>query len=364
VAYKKPILITKPSSDEVNEEETEQESDGSEESPQKKPVNRKRVKGILKHFIRRYLRGIQSKDFLELVGSDVIVNNYIIFSHILWRLFQKDWVEADFIIETYLKMWRFFWGGEGYKGYLSALEVSDRKKALEIIREQKSDSLVIAALFYGDNECAYKGWLDLRLELRDCWRYLLEQQPFPFTVESLLDAWVYLHEVSPYSLPTPSSIAASLQMLSRVDTTVDFLRDLEKHFHLPENSCRLVRQSIYRESINQTIDTDCLEVMASFAITTLDDTKAILFAWMRYGQREFFRISTERYILIYDTVSREGVFHDRGSKKSQVLEDLSLPSSEKWQTAMSKIIATAKKADKAISLRVEEVIEQVKVSAK
>jgi hypothetical protein len=364
VAYKKPIAITKPSGEEVDGEETEQESDGSEETPQKKPVNRKRVKGILKHFIRRYLRGIQSKDFLELIGPDVIVNNYVIFSHILWRLFQKDWVEADFIIETYLKMWRFFWGGERHKGYLSALEADQRIEAHEILREQKSDSLVIAALFYGDNECAYSGRLNLRLELRDSWRYLLEQQPFPFTVELLLDAWVYLHEVLPYSLPTPSSIAASLNILSRVDTTMDFLRDLEKHFHLPENSCRLVRQSIFRESTNQTIETDCLEVMASSAITSMDDAKAILFAWMRYGQREFFRISTDRYILIYDTVSREGVFHDRETKKSQPIADLSLPSSEKWQTAIFKIIATAKKADQSISLRLEEVKEPVKVSEK
>ena len=153
-------------------------------------------------------------------------------------------------------------------------------------------------------------------------------------------------------------------MLSRVDTTVDFLRDLEKHLHLPENSCRLVPHIVHRESNNQDIQMDCLEIAASSAITCLNYARAILFAWMRYGKREFFRLSTERYIFLYDTDVQKGLFYDKETNKDEEVGELSLPSSEKWQITMSKFISTAKKADQSISLRVEEVKKQVKVSGK
>ncbi|GAH12531.1 unnamed protein product, partial [marine sediment metagenome] len=64
---------------EVEEQEAEKEK--------RRTRGKARMRNIMKAFIRRYMRGIKSAEFLKLVDYDVIGNNYVIFSHVLWRMY-------------------------------------------------------------------------------------------------------------------------------------------------------------------------------------------------------------------------------------------------------------------------------------
>ncbi|MFH2040670.1 MAG: hypothetical protein ABIJ65_14660 [Chloroflexota bacterium] len=322
-----------------------------EEIPERRPVNQPRIRRILKHFIRRYLRGLQSKDFIELVGADVMVNNYIIFAHILWRLMQKEWVELDFIIKANLQLWTFMWGEEGNEGYYASLDEDIGSRALESIIGQKSDALVIATLFFGDYKCRIAGWIDLRLDLRDFWRNILTEKPILLNIDLCLNAWIFIHGALPYQTPTPTLIVSTLETLSNIDTKTGFLSRLERNLGLKENSCKFVQNSIFRESTNQTVQMDCLEISDETAITCLNDAKGILNKWMQYGLREFFRISTPKFIFLYDTLTRKGVFLNCITKECEEIEKILLPSSEIWKATLIDFFNSAKYAEDVISLK-------------
>src|SRR5205085_2361311 len=89
--------------------EAELEEEDSEPA-QRSSGQQQRTQRILKHFIRRYLRGVTSPDFRAFAGVEILAQNYIIFSHILWRIWLKDWVDYDFLIDAFLTTWRAFWG--------------------------------------------------------------------------------------------------------------------------------------------------------------------------------------------------------------------------------------------------------------
>src|SRR5205814_3355757 len=100
------VLDMLPTTD-VPEEQLEEED---VEPAQRSRSQQQRTQRILKSFIRRYLRGVASPDFHAFAGVEVLAQNYIIFSHILWRIWLKGWVEDDFMIEAFLETWRAFWG--------------------------------------------------------------------------------------------------------------------------------------------------------------------------------------------------------------------------------------------------------------
>src|SRR5690606_14917211 len=71
-----------------SEIESEQEAEEAEAvRVQRRRSVQQRVRRLLISFINRYWRGIRSSDFQELAGHEVMAQNYVIFSHFLWRLF-------------------------------------------------------------------------------------------------------------------------------------------------------------------------------------------------------------------------------------------------------------------------------------
>jgi hypothetical protein len=104
----KPIAITSMEKNDIDPEESDdiplQEYAALVEDKQGHSwSSQQRINRILKNFIHRYLRGLQSSDFQEFVGVEVIAQNYIVFTHLLWRLFAKDWVEPAFIVDALLQ---------------------------------------------------------------------------------------------------------------------------------------------------------------------------------------------------------------------------------------------------------------------
>ncbi|MEI7846798.1 MAG: hypothetical protein WCK35_13440, partial [Chloroflexota bacterium] len=331
VAYgRQPVVKLLANDDPEAEDDPGKDIDTPETDQPRAPINRSRVGGIIKHFIRRYLRGIQSPDFLELVGPDVVINNYIIFSHLLWRLFQKiDWLGQDFIMQAFLTMWTFIWGTQDSAGYLAELGDEARQRSLDKIGNKKNPALLLAALFYMNFECMKNGGETTRYKLRDFWRHILTKQPFDMDAYMISDAWAFLQEVMPYNLPSPGRIVVDLQALAKVESQFQFLRSLEKRFGWAEDSCRVEQANLSQMDLAKNARVEILRINSPQALSNLEEAKSVLHAWVQSGNRTYHRIDSGRYLVFYDLLDKIYYFRDQETHTEQPLSEF-LVEQEAW----------------------------------
>jgi len=110
----------------ADDAETGQDDAGEEDAARAHWTLSQRRQRLLKNFIRRYLRGLRSPDFQELAGYEAMAQNYLIFAHILWRLYAKGWVEEEFVLDALLETWQCFWGDGQQPGYLAQCDEAAR----------------------------------------------------------------------------------------------------------------------------------------------------------------------------------------------------------------------------------------------
>ncbi|MFL5796555.1 MAG: hypothetical protein ACJ77A_01315 [Actinomycetota bacterium] len=84
-----------------------------------------------RNFMDRYLTGLRSPAWQELVGTAVLSGNYEIFSHVLQRLHRQPWLNFDFtkfLVHAQAETHGFVWGlsGSASAGWLSNLPERDR----------------------------------------------------------------------------------------------------------------------------------------------------------------------------------------------------------------------------------------------
>jgi len=151
-----------------------------EERQQRHWTARMRIERLLKNFIHRFLLGMRSPDFQEFAGFEVVGNNYMIFTHFLWRLFAKDWLEPLFIVDALIQSWTFFWGDGTRSGYFHELPLDQKEQVLSLVKEYHNDVSTLAALYFSDKVLTLEGEVKQRFALRNLWRELLCQPPFPF----------------------------------------------------------------------------------------------------------------------------------------------------------------------------------------
>jgi len=176
---------------EAQTEEEREEQEQEEEQQHRRRSHSQRIRTILRNFIRRYLRGIRSKPFQEWAGFEVIAQNYIIFNHVLFYLLGKrEWIDPEFVIETWLEMTLFFWGGDQVPGYYEGLESTQQTQTMAWIREKHTDAEFVVGLFFSAETLEAAQLTDLRFRLRDFWRSFLRRPPFDITAEILTEAWV------------------------------------------------------------------------------------------------------------------------------------------------------------------------------
>jgi hypothetical protein len=333
----------------VNDDpEAENEAEPSAPRP---PVNRKHIRAILKHFIQRYLRGIQSADFLELVGPNVVVENYVIFSHVLWRLMRKpDWLETDFVARAFLEMATFFWGAQGRAGYLAELGQEQRQRALDRLAEQKSAALLLAAVFSMNFECVKNGWDDLRLVLRNGWRHLLDQPLFDLDTSLLIDAWAYMQDAMPYNMPTPGRMAGDLQTLAKVELQGYFLRSLEQRFGWPEHCCHVERESIFQPGLGRSGEVDYLAITPPDALADFETAMYILKQWMSFGKRAYHRVTSGHFLVFYDAVAKRGLYYDKETNAEHEFGEQQPIPPPAWAAKADELSIHAQLADESITL--------------
>ena len=349
------LELTDEEAVEVGENEDEREEVEKEKQKRRRTWQR-RVRRIFKNFIRRYLSGFQQLDFQVFAGFDVLANNYVIFSHILWKLFFMEWMDVEFIVKALQTLWYSYWGDQSEKGVFENLGEQEQEKTLKIIRHHHTDGIMIASLFY----CAYvshiESWNTSRINLRDFWRTFVAKQPFEIGDEVLLDAWTFLENPFPYDTPSPSRIVQELQWLAEFETEKSILGSIDKQVELAEHSCYFKQQKIHRPSIDDEKFVDCLVINQDKAIETRDRAIDILQVWRNLEERKYYRMISKDglRLLWYDLVSEKGIYHIKEPLKTVEINNLPKPCPRQWEEALKELETTAKNLDTDSSFDVED----------
>jgi hypothetical protein len=357
VAHGKPPIGNTGLGGNSEEGDDNTQDDDGKEIP-KKLVNKGFIRKILKGFIRRYLRGLKSRDFIELVGFEVVTNNYVIFSHILWRLLENEWVEQEFILDSFFQVWEFIWGTNKKIGFLYGLDETERLLCLQLIREQHTDAQWIATIFYGEHLCRLKGWNDRRQTLRDFYRNAINRQLFDIDKVVIEEIWVYADSLMPYTRPLPGYIFQNLTHLAKYETQQSFLRSLETSFGLEVDSCEIDnQQSYYQKHLNRSAPGDCLVIKDTGNVLNKEIVILILQYWMKYQRKDYYRIVNNINTIIcwYCPSIAEGLYYQSAPCCDEDLLRISPALPNKWETELIWIQDLATQIDNELSISLQSV---------
>ena len=347
---REPVSTALMSIVETDLEESEdapiQERSAAAEDKQSRSWSAKlRVGQLLKRFIQRYLRGLRSPDFQAFVGGEVITTNYLIFTHLLWRLFAKDWVEPAFIMDALSETWSFFWGTEGQPGYFYVLPLDEQVQALQQLEDCSTDAVLFATFYYSAKLAVHARWEKRLFTLRDCWRAFLCRTPFPLLKPLLATAQRRLSQLLPYDPPSPVEIVDQLSRLAHFETRASFLQRLETAGRYPADSFTFIKEDIWRTSLGRRVSVDCLLVRVPEALAEKDDAVALLQEWMLAERLDYYRIaasrreapSTTTHVIFYEVAEQRGKYwvRDRGGP-AQDLAALPLPA-RAWDPPLAQL---------------------------
>lgn len=340
------------------ESEAEAEADEQEKEKRRHSVER-RLRNIFKHFIRRYLRGIQSPDFQDLVGYEVMGHNYVIFSHLLWCLFQKEFFqdEQEFILKAMIQTWHFFWGSETGKGYFDLLEPTQQAEIRQWLHDYHGEAYVLASLYWGEHITHKEK--RLRRELRDTWYRLLLTTPFSITKSVIEDTWILVAELNRYEPPRPSRIFKSLSQLATFKADDEFKRLIESKYG--EGQFNMVSVIVHSKGAGRSIQAKCLILPNPNALRSATEAQTLLRDWMQSEWLTYYRVVTPNLqqverLAFYDVQAGEGLYYDRATDEEIKLQNLTVQTPA-WKAELNKLLQVADQVDNEMSFDVQPVQE-------
>jgi hypothetical protein len=331
----------------------EDDDDTIEERQQRHWSARMRIERLLKNFIQRFLHGMRSPDFQEFAGYEVVSHNYMIFTHFLWRLFAKDWLEPLYIVDALIQSWTFFWGNVSPPGYFRQLQSDQQEQVLSLVQEYRNDVSTLAALYFTDKVLTIEGEVKQKFMLRDLWRELLCKPPFPLEAQLVGGARKLLRPLFPNDPSSTTLIINQLALLAHFDTRTNFLRELETPDRFPPNSCWIEKQSVFRYHLGQAVPVDCLVIKSPNALIDQESAVALLKGWIEAEQLDYYRIITTddngkkdtTRLIYYDMVEQKGKYWNKEQGgKAQEIRAITSPQRE-WDMALEHLRTPALNAE-------------------
>ncbi|HLZ57663.1 MAG TPA: hypothetical protein VKR06_12000 [Ktedonosporobacter sp.] len=349
-------------------QETETDSEFDEEVPEveaeastrpQRP-HRQRLQQVLKNFTRRYLRGIRNQEFQAFAGFEIMVQNYRIFAFLLWRLFAKEWVEREFLVDALLQTWQFFWGDADQRGYVQSLPEEQEVQVLQMLRETHADAELLAGVYYSAYLSTFERWEQRRFALRDFLRQLLSQPLFAVTEELLEEVWVITADLIRFDAPAVQKIVQVLSDLARYETRTAFLKMLQGHYNFPPGSCRFMKVIVRRSVIGADTSVDCLILPSEDTATGKELGLSVLQSWIKFEQHEYYRISTpgKSWMLYYDRQEPKVLYNDTQGKQilwtSELKErrhpDPTVSTPTAWESILFQMAEFAREIDNQMPL--------------
>lgn len=325
-----------------------------EEAERRRLSASKRLRRVVKTFIRRYLRGIRSPDFQQFAGPEVMTTNYVIFTHILWRLCQRAAEDAEFLnfhYESLYRTWAMFWGPGGSNGYWSRLAEADRLASSKLVRGNRSDALFLASLYAYERFVTEDGYDETTFLIRDLARGLFTSVPFALSKDVLIDAWLALGSVLGYRSPTPGEIVSGLDRLASYSSEQSFLQEVSGSAGVGPEGCHFEQTQVMIPHLKRSESARCLVLSTGELLASPDKATELLHTWMQVLGMDYYRIqypSTSRGLrgIFYDKVAREGIYwaNDLGIEPVEFRE-LQVPESA-WGSTIAGLRQIAGEAEK------------------
>lgn len=101
---------------------------------------------VLRNFVRRNLRALESETFREQAGPGVVVPNLIILNWIMWWVASKDPERLEEFIDERLRLWTLLWGTPGEPGCLATLDSDQRELVTARLDEQRFAAVLVASV--------------------------------------------------------------------------------------------------------------------------------------------------------------------------------------------------------------------------
>ncbi|MEZ4711085.1 MAG: hypothetical protein R3A44_28060 [Caldilineaceae bacterium] len=339
----------------VAESEEERETEESE-AQERHWSAAARLQRLFVNFIDRFLVGINDKEFQEYVGHNVLIPNWIIFHHVLWQLFSKDWIDDSLIARSLLNLWIMLWGKNETDGYLASLQPDQREDALFWLREHHADAQMLAALIYCDTVAVSAKDESLRVALRDFGRQFLTSWASVISTEVLEDIWIIYSERSGFVTPLPSELTAKLETLFRFETENTFLRSVEQTYCYLHHRCEITSANVYRPATG-TVKVRCLQISDDRALGTKEEALAMLNRWIAFEDLDYYRIASPdvdkaRSLIFFDCESGEGYCRIGNNSEVHITQEHLQQSIPNWLATLKKLYITAEQVEDTLTMPV------------
>jgi len=327
--------------------ETEEEAEAEQAERERRRLDiSARVRNLLKRFLERYLSGLSSKDFQEIAGYEVMIENYAIFVHVLWRLYFNDWLMRSEVAEYVLRTLVLFWGSQGAKGFIAQLSEEERELSIGRLKEVGSTKYLIALLFVSGQATSETEALDLRFDLRDFWRDFVAESKFEITEDDIAGAWVLVGELLSYSPPQPMEIISGLQKLADFETRASLQTRIQEETGVSHHKIVFEKGKVMRPSLGREVWTDYLRLDPERDSLDRDLCIRTLRLWMRAEKLDYYRVASPApgASAYYDLVDQAGLcWMDSGSSREERKLANLRPAEMAWDASFDLYIAEAER---------------------
>lgn len=335
------------------------ESGGDETEVHRRRWSRQaRINVLLKNFIQRFVAGLSSTAFQDFAGPEVVASNYVIFLHLLARLYEREWVDVNALTDAAAATIEAMWGSASSDGYVARLKAEESQTVLSMVREKHSDAQLLALVYVYARDVRLAHSRELRTRMRDAWRALLLGARLPLDASALRDVAVLLR---PLGAPPLSDVTEELRALADYRTRAELLNDLQARFADRAARWRFDKVNVMIPSRGQTANEECLLVEDDGMTFSLDDAQWTLAAWMQVETRSYFRVqvmsrersSTARFVAFYEPDAQRGAYAALGPGAQAIaLTKLHAPAAP-WDEAILDLMSAAEQVDAAASPPVE-----------
>ncbi len=318
---------------EIGEEDPEQIDENSENNDDdfnaEGNPTRGRVKTLWRNFLKRFISGFSDPNFIELVGSTVVIPTYVLVNHLCRRLRTLEMVDIEFLNKTQIQLWEFMWGNDVSVGYLESLSNEEKKVAQRILQDHDDFAVTIVSVV--------DAWWDIWsreetcLDLRSAWHKILVNKNWKPDRDCLNRASIISFQCN----GDKDQLFNELFELASYHEVSELNRAISLALGVPVSSLRLATDTVMRSGVRQTctyIDLDCEKFTLQMACDGIKAWKSI------ETDRSYFRLQSSAAVAILDEEFNEKVFFDKATGDEIALElgDQEVPD---WEKNLNKLFA-------------------------
>lgn len=318
---------------EIGDEDPEQIDENSETNDddfnaEYKP-NRRRVKTLWRNFLKRFILGFSDPNFIELVGSTVVIPTYVLVNHLCRRLRVLEMVDIEFLNKTQIQLWEFMWGNETSIGYLELLSGEEKRVARRILQDHDDFAVTIVSVV--------DAWWDIWsraetcLDLRSAWHKILENENWKPDEDCLKRA----SKISGHCNGNKDQLFDELFELASYHEVSELNRAISQALSIPISSLRMATDTVMRSGMRQTctyMDLDSEKLTLQMACEGIRTWKSI------ETERSYFRLQSKTAVAILDEEFHEEIFFDKTTGHEVALDigDQEVPD---WEKNLKKLFA-------------------------